>query len=66
MTNKEYEIRHQAMLETYECCCENCSKKYWECCIGVHMYFERVEGCKKALEKYAERYDKLSDFENGY
>lgn len=61
MTKNDYEIKHQAMLEAHESCCEKCHKKYWEECFGIAMHFERVEGCRKALEKYAERLDKLTN-----
>lgn len=59
--DKDYEIAHQAMLEAYESCCRNCNKKYWEACFGIRMQFGRVEGCNRALEKYGERYGKLTD-----
>ena len=55
----DYEIRHQARLETYDRCCENCNKKYWEACTGIRSYFDSVDGCKKALEVYTERFNKL-------
>lgn len=58
MTDKEWELQHQAYLEADESCCRNCSKKYWEICTGISMYLGRVEGCKKALDKYTERYNK--------
>ena len=57
----DYEIRHQARLEAYERCCENCNKKYWEACTGIRLYFESVDGCKKALKVYTERFNKLLD-----
>ena len=56
--DEEYYIKIQAKLEAYEACCRHCNKRYWECCNGIHMIFERVEGCKKALDKYTERYYK--------
>ena len=57
----DYEIRHHAMLEAYERCCENCNKKYWETCTGIRprFNFESVDGCKNALEVYTVRFNKL-------
>lgn len=58
MTNEEYELMHQAIREAYEACCEHCNKRYWECYGGIYMFMEQVDGCKKALDKYTERYNK--------
>jgi len=62
----DLEIKLQAKNETLEHCCDNCSKLYWEACVGIHFscyLFDRVEGCKKALDMYAERLGKLIDRE---
>jgi hypothetical protein len=44
MTNEEYELKHQAIREAYEACCEHCNKRYWECCGGIYMFMEQVDG----------------------
>lgn len=63
MSDKEWEIETQAMNEAWERCCKHCSKKYWECCTGIGRSFGigRVEGCKKVMEIYAERYSNWTD-----
>ena len=66
MKKDDWEIKHQAMLEARERCCENCSKKYWEACTGIRTFFESVDGCKRALEVYSERFHKLNDWNNRY
>ena len=58
MTDEEWEMRHHAIIEIYESCCRNCNKRYWEACIGIHTCLERVDGCKMALDKYTEEYNK--------
>ena len=61
-----YDIQIQAINETRERCCENCNKYYFEACTGIRRYFERIDGCKKALEVYTERFNKLTDWKNKY
>ena len=67
MIKDDLEIKLQAKNETLEHCCDNCSKRYWEACVGIRFScysFDRVEGCKKALDVYAERLEKLMDRKN--
>ena len=61
-----YDIQTQAICETRERCCANCNKYYFEACTGIRRYFESIVGCKKAIEVYTERFNKLTDWANGY
>lgn len=60
------DIERQALYEAYERCCENCMKKYFEECCGIGIWFGRVDGCDKVIEKYTERFNKLSCLKNKY
>lgn len=66
MKKDDCEIKHQALLEAYERCCENCRTKHWGGCQGIRRFFDSVNGCKRALEVYSERFHKLNDWNNGY
>lgn len=68
LNKKRYdeEIQHQALLEAHERCCENCRTKHWGGCQGIRRFFESVNGCKKVLEVYSERFHKLNDWKKGY
>jgi len=59
--DKDYEIETRAMYEAREACCEHCSKRYWEACTGITRSLGRVEGCKKVIEKYTERFNKWTN-----
>ena len=61
MDDKQWEVETNSMNEARERCCEHCNKKYWEACTGITRRFGRVDGCKKVMEKYAERYAKWTD-----